>query len=123
MAREPEVDVWTTVLFNKYLAEPADKFLNWVGVPPENPAHPWQNWITMELLVVAIIVVLFWLLRRSLSVERPGKMQHLAEMLYQFFEDQTGEAVRHGGGKYMPFFGTIFILILFLNLIGSIPGF
>jgi len=123
MAREPEVDVWTTVLFNKYLAEPADRFLNWIGQPPENPAHPWQNWITMELLVVAILIVVFWILRRSLSVERPGKMQHLAEMIYGFFVDQTGEAVGHGGEKYTPFFGTIFIFILFLNLIGSVPGF
>jgi F-type H+-transporting ATPase subunit a len=119
----PEIDVWTTVLFNKYLAEPADSFLNWIGHPPENPAHPWQNWMTMELFVVAILIVVFWTLRRSLSVDRPGKMQQVAEMIYGFFVDQTGEAVGHGGGKYTPFFGTIFIFILFLNLIGSVPGF
>lgn len=123
MAHEPKADVWTTVLFNRYLAEPADKFLNWIGHPPENPAHPWENWMTMELLVVAIIMVVFWILRRSLSVEHPGKIQHVAEMIYGFFVDQTGEAVGDGGGKYMPFFGTLFIFILFLNLIGSLPGF
>lgn len=123
MAHEPEVDVWTTTLFNRYLAEPADKFLNWIGLPPENPAHPWENWLTMELLVVAIIMIVFWILRRRLSVEHPGKGQHLAEVIYGFFGDQTGEAVSHGGDKYMPFFGTIFIFILFLNLIGILPGF
>src|SRR5260370_14123256 len=123
MAHEAEVDVWTTVLFNKYLAEPADRFLSWIGHPPENAAHPWENWMTMELLVVAIIFVVFLLLRRSLSVERPGKMQITAEMIYGFFVNQTGEAISHGREKYLPFFGTIFIFILFMNLIGSIPGF
>ena len=123
MAHEAEVDVWTTVLFNKYLAEPADGFLNWIGHPPENPAHPWENWMTMELLVVAIIIVVFLLLRRSLSVERPGKAQMTAEMIYGFFVNQTGEAITHRRDKYVPFFGTIFIFILFMNLIGSIPGF
>ena len=123
MAHEAEVDVWTTVLFNKYLAEPADRFLTWIGHPPENPARPWENWMTMELLVVAIIIVVFLLLRRSLSVERPGKAQMTAEMIYGFFVNQTGEAITHGREKYVPFFGTIFIFILFMNLIGSIPGF
>ncbi len=123
MATEPEADVWTTVLFNKYLAQPADAVLNWFHVPPENPAHPWSNWMTMEILVVAIIIVVFWMLRRSFSVERPGKPQHIAELLYGFFVGQTGEAVSHGGAKYTPYFGTLFIFILFLNLIGIIPGF
>jgi len=123
MANEPDVDVWTTVLCNRYLAEPADKFLNWIGQPPANPAHPWQNWLTMELLVVLLMMVVFWILRLRLSVERPGKMQQVAEMLYGFFKSQSNEAMGHGGEKYVPFFGTIFIFILFLNLIGSVPGF
>src|SRR5690349_3553134 len=123
MAQQHEADVWTTVLLNKYLAEPADKVLNWIGHPPENLAHPWENWMTMELFVVAVIVVLFWALKGRLSVDRPGKTQHIFELLYNFFVDQTGEAMGRGGAKYTPFFGTIFIFILFLNLIGSIPGF
>ncbi|HYL37991.1 MAG TPA: F0F1 ATP synthase subunit A [Bryobacteraceae bacterium] len=123
MALEAEIDVWTTVLFNKYLAGPADRLLTWIGHPPENPAHPWENWLTMELLVVAIMIVVFWILRLRLSVERPGTMQHVAEMLYRFFVDTTNETMGHGGEKYVSFFGTIFIFILFLNLIGSLPGF
>jgi len=123
MAQEPEQDVWTTILFNKYLAGPADAVLNAVGIKPENPQHPWQNWLTMEILVVAIIVVLFWFIRTRLSVERPGKLQHISEVFYNFFTEQTNEAVTEHGERYMPFFGTIFIFILFMNLIGIIPGF
>lgn len=123
MAQEAEAPVWTTVLFNKYLAEPADKVLTWIGRPPEDPAHPWTNWLTMELLVFVILLVVFAILRRRLSVDRPGKMQHVAEVFYGFFAEQTSEAVDHHGSKYLPFFGTLFIFILFLNLIGIVPGF
>jgi F-type H+-transporting ATPase subunit a len=31
--------------------------------------------------------------------------------------------VGHDGAKYLPFFGTLFLFILFANLIGIIPGF
>jgi hypothetical protein len=28
------------------------------GMKAENPAHPWQNWIVMELLVFLVLIVL-----------------------------------------------------------------
>lgn len=119
---QAEVEVWSTVLFNRFLAGPLDSFLNAIGMPPADPAHPWQNWITMELLVVAIILVLFALLRSRLSVDRPGKLQLTFEAMYKFVMGQTDDAVEHGR-KYAPFFGALFVFILFMNVIGVIPGF
>jgi F-type H+-transporting ATPase subunit a len=119
---QAESEVWTTVLFNRFLAGPLDTFLNAIGHSPADPAHPWENWLTMEILVVAIIVVLFAVLRSRLSVERPGKLQLTFEAVYKFVANQTDESVEHGG-KYVPFFGALFIFILFMNLIGVIPGF
>jgi F-type H+-transporting ATPase subunit a len=120
--QEHEVDLWTTKLFNDYLAAPLNSLLNAVGRPAENPAHPWENWITMEILVVLIIMVVFAILKSRLSAERPGKLQLLFETIYEFVAGQAHDAVEHGS-KYVPFFGTIFIFILFMNLIGVIPGF
>ncbi len=77
----------------------------------------------MEILVVVIIIVLFAILKRRLSVDRPGKTQHIFEILHDFFTVQTRENVDHGGEKFLPFFGTLFIFILLLNLIGILPGF
>ena len=71
---QAETEVWSTVLFNRFLAGPLDSFLSAIGKPAADPAHPWQNWITMEILVVAIILVLFGVLRSRLSVENPGKL-------------------------------------------------
>jgi F-type H+-transporting ATPase subunit a len=120
--QEHEVELWITALFNRFLAAPLDSFLNAVGRPAADPAHPWENWIAMEILVVAIILVLFAILRSRLSVENPGKLQLTFEAIYKFVVGQTDEAVEHGR-KYAPFFGALFVFILFMNLIGVIPGF
>lgn len=119
---QAESEVWTTALFNRFLAGPLDSFLTAIGHPPADPAHPWENWITMEILVVAIILVVFAYLRSRLSVKNPGKLQLTFEAIYKFVIGQTNDAVEHGK-KYAPFFGALFVFILFMNLIGIIPGF
>jgi F-type H+-transporting ATPase subunit a len=119
---QAETELWSTALFNRFLAAPLDSFLDAVGHPAADPAHPWENWITMEILVVAIILVLFGVLRSRLSVENPGKLQLTFEAMYKFVMSQTDDAVEHGK-KYAPFFGALFVFILFMNLIGVIPGF
>lgn len=120
---QAEHEVWTTALFNRFLAAPLDGFLNGIGQPPHDPAHPWENWFTVELFVVLIILILFGMLRSRLSVEHPGKFQLTFEAIYKFVAGQARENVDHHVNKFIPFFGTIFIFILFLNLIGIIPGF
>jgi F-type H+-transporting ATPase subunit a len=121
--QEHEVDLWTTKLFNDFLARPLSSLLTAIGRPPENPAHPWENWITMEILVVVIIMVLFWFLKSRLSADKPGRLQLIFEAVYQFVAGQARDSVEHGASNYIPFFGTLFIFILFMNLIGVIPGF
>jgi F-type H+-transporting ATPase subunit a len=119
---QAETELWSTALFNRFLTGPLDSFLSAIGHPAADPAHPWENWITMEILVVAIILVLFGVLRSKLSVENPGKLQLTFEAMYKFVMSQTDDAVEHGK-KYAPFFGALFVFILFMNLIGVIPGF
>jgi F-type H+-transporting ATPase subunit a len=121
--QEHEVELWTTKLFNQYLSSPLDAFLTAIGKPAADPAHPWENWITMEILVVLIIMVLFGILRSRLSYDKPGKLQITLEAIYDFVNGQAGEGIGHGSSKFVPFLGTLFIFILFMNLIGVIPGF
>lgn len=121
MEHEPEF--WLTTLFNEYLSAPANSVLNAIGHPAQDPAHPWATWLVIEILVVAIIVVLFGILRSRLSASHPGKLQLTFEALYGFVSGQAHDAVEHGSAKFVPFMGTLFIFILFMNLIGIIPGF
>jgi F-type H+-transporting ATPase subunit a len=120
---EHETQLWLTALFNRFLAGPLDSFLKAIGHPAADPAHPWENWLSMEILVAVIIMVVFAFLRSRLSVDRPGRFQMTLEAVYDFVAGQARDAVEHGSSKYVPFFGSLFIFILFMNLIGIIPGF
>jgi F-type H+-transporting ATPase subunit a len=116
-----EHELWFTKLLNDYLPGPANAVLGLFHLHAHNPARPWQNFISMQIFVALIIVVMFALLRRSLSVERPGTFQQAWELVYQFVADQANEIVGAHSGKYLAFFGTLFIFIAFCNLIGLVP--
>ena len=68
-------------------------------------------------------MVLFALLRPRLSADRPGKLQHTFELVYEFVTDRRTSRWATTATATCAFFGTIFIFILFTNLIGVIPGF
>jgi F-type H+-transporting ATPase subunit a len=116
-----ETEVWLTKIFNDYLPGLGNSVLGLVGM--QGQARPWANFVTMQILVAAILVLLFAFLRTRLSVDRPGKFQQTFELIYEFVRGQTEDMVGHGGQRYMGFFGTLFLFILFCNLIGLIPGF
>lgn len=119
----PEHELWVTRLFNDHLAGLANAVLSWFGLQAENPARPWSNFLTMQILVAALMVILFALLKGRLSVDRPGRLQHCLEIIYTFLRGQADEVVGHGARPHVPFFGVLFLFILFSNLIGLIPGF
>jgi F-type H+-transporting ATPase subunit a len=119
----PEHELWLTALFNDYLAGIANAILNVFNIHAENPARPWANWIVMELLVVVLLMALAATVRSSLSSDKPGKLQHIFELLYGFLKTQASEVGIHHPEKYSAFFGTIFIFVLAMNLIGIIPIF
>jgi F-type H+-transporting ATPase subunit a len=55
--------------------------------------------------------------------DNPGKLQHTFEVIYGFLKEQASEVGIHHPGKYLAFFGTLFIFLLSMNLIGTIPAF
>jgi F-type H+-transporting ATPase subunit a len=118
-----EHELWVTALFNRYLAGFANSILSLAGVQAVNPEKPWANFVTLQVVVALIVVVLFALMRPRLSMDRPGKLQHCFEIVYQFLRGQADEVVGHDGRKYIHLFGTIFFFILFCNLLGTIPSF
>jgi F-type H+-transporting ATPase subunit a len=112
-----------TALFNDYLAGVANAILGLFHITAEHPHRPWENWIVMELLVVALIMIAAAVLRSSLSVDKPGTIQHLFEVLHGFFQETLDQVGVHHSEKYLPYIGTIFIFILSMNLIGLVPAF
>src|SRR3954453_19767023 len=122
MADRTEPQLWLTKLFNEFLGGGPHSVLDMVHLK-HAPHEPWANFVCMELLVALFIVVLFAILKPRLSPDNPGKLQHTFEVIYQFLHGESQEQVGHDGPHYISYFGTIFFFILFMNLIGIIPGF
>ena len=119
----PEHELWVTALFNKYLAGVANPILSMAGVAVENPAKPWANYIAMQFVVALVVIVTFAILRPRLSADRPGRMQHVFEVIYDFMGGQSDEVVGPHGRHYLHLFTTLFLFVLLANLIGVIPTF
>src|SRR5262249_15515011 len=83
----------------------------------------WQDFIVMQIVVVALLMVLFAILRTRISFDRPGPLQHTFELIYDFVKGQAEDQIGHGAHKYLAFFGTLFLFILTANVIGLIPAF
>ncbi len=117
----PEHELWITALFNNYLAGVGNAALELVGMQAH--AKPWANFITVEILVVLLIMLIAALARPRLSADRPGGLQHTIEIFYGFLRGQSEEVMGHHGPHYLSMFATLFFFILFCNLIGIIPAF
>src|ERR1041385_4063862 len=111
-------EIWLTRLFNDYLAGLGNVLRHLFG--QDFALRPWANFITMQLLVAAVIIVLFAILKPRLSVDKPGKLQQTFELVYDFVHGQADDMVGHDGHKHATLFGTLFIFILICNLIGII---
>jgi F-type H+-transporting ATPase subunit a len=80
---------------------------------------------TNSALWMAIAVVLVYALvmlgSRQASIV-PGRLQALVELSYDFIGDMIGSTVGKEGRRYFPFIFTLFMFILFGNLLGMVPG-
>ena len=73
----------------------------------------------MAIVITAITLFLVLGMRKRALV--PGRWQSLAELCYEFIAGMVRENVGHGGRAYFPFIFTLFMFILFANMIGLIP--
>jgi F-type H+-transporting ATPase subunit a len=111
-----------TRLLNQLFGGPVTSLLNAIGVHPANPAAPMSNAFALELLVFLVLVVFFVFVRASLSVEKPGSAQQLAEMIHEFTGGQADQIIGHGYERFQSFVTVIFLFIVSCNLLGLIPG-
>jgi F-type H+-transporting ATPase subunit a len=117
------VELPFTALLNHYFAGVANAVLAMLHMHPKYPQRPIDNILAMEILVALVLLAFFALVRVTLSVEKPGPAQHIAEMLHGVVSDQAESIIGHGYERFVPYVTVIFIFILLCNLIGLIPGF
>lgn len=88
----------------------------------DGPVH-WYTPTNVTLwLFVAIgaIVLLMVLATRGRAVV-PTRGQSVAEMIYSFVRSMIVDITGEGGLKYFPYIMTLFLLILFTNVLGLLP--
>ncbi|HZP64343.1 MAG TPA: F0F1 ATP synthase subunit A [Terriglobales bacterium] len=115
--------LWFTSILNHLFAGPATALLRALHVEPKYPQAPITNSFSMELLVFAFLIILFFLVRSRLSVDNPGGLQHMFEGANAFISDQAHEIIGHDAGKFTAYLTTLGFFILLCNLLGLVPGF
>lgn len=108
-------------ILNQLLAGPVTTLLNWIGLPPLNPAAPITGVFTMELIAVLLLLIFFIMVRLTLNVEKPSVPQRLAEMAEEFVTSQTEPIIGHKYTVYLPFLTALVLFVLVNNLLGLIP--
>ncbi len=104
----------------------------------ESPLHPFELHELISLVPAGIdlsinkAVILMWVvvavvsfLMISAASSRqlvPGKLQNLAEMIVDFIRNIILDTMGEQGMKFFPLIATLFLFILFCNLLGLIPG-
>ena len=87
-----------------------------------------QRWHQPDLIpnayfIVLVIALVFILATRKIKRLPEGKGQTFLELFVGGLIDFFGGILGEHGKKYVPFVGSFFIFILFLNYLGLIPGF
>jgi F-type H+-transporting ATPase subunit a len=80
----------------------------------------YTNSALLMTIVVAAVTALIVLGTRQAALV-PGRVQSVAEMLYEFVVDMVDTNAGSGARPYVPFVFTLFLFILFANLFGLVP--
>ncbi len=79
-----------------------------------------SNSALMMVIAVTLIIMLMLLGTRKRAMV-PGRWQAAAELCYEFVANLIRDTVGNEGRKYFPFVFTLFMFILFGNLLGMAP--
>lgn len=104
----------------------------------ESPLHPFElhEWIPISLggfdISVNKAVVMMWIVVSLAAVFMviagsarklvPGKLQSVAELMVDFIRSMILDTMGKEGMRFFPLIATLFLFILFCNLLGLIPG-
>lgn len=80
--------------------------------------------IVFTWVAMAVLVGVSWLVTRNLSTgPRIPRLQNTLEVIVENINGQIRDISNESPGKYLPFVGTLFLLIAMCNLLGLVPGY
>lgn len=77
--------------------------------------------LVMSFIVTILLILVFKLLVKGLSVKSPTKVQYVLEMIYKFFTGLVDDMIGHEGRRFVPVLATMGLFITVANLIGLLP--
>jgi F-type H+-transporting ATPase subunit a len=111
-------EFFAATLVNRYIANPLAALLGFHPHHDVLPAH-----VVMVILVSIGLIIFSFPLRKRLSVEKPGAVQQVFELLADGILSLTQDIVGSGARRFFPLLGGLFVYILTCNLLGLFPGF
>ncbi len=73
----------------------------------------------MVLALIGVTLLMVYGMRQRSLV--PGRLQSVAELSYEFVANMVRENVGSNGRQYFPFIFSLFMFILFANMLGMVP--
>lgn len=77
--------------------------------------------VTLWMLIAVVAVAALFVLGTRRRAIVPSRSQSVAELVYGFIHNMVEDVTGHEGVKYFPYVLTLFLFVLFGNLLGLIP--
>ncbi|MBM3486716.1 MAG: F0F1 ATP synthase subunit A [Alphaproteobacteria bacterium] len=75
----------------------------------------------LVMVIAVVLVVLFLTIGSRRPALVPGRLQSMAELAYEFVGNLIRDTVGNEGRRYFPIIFTVFMFVLFGNLLGMVP--
>jgi F-type H+-transporting ATPase subunit a len=102
---------------------------NFISPDPEHPAMKWlfglvlnPKTLVMTWIVIVLVLIFSIAATRNMQVKKPGKLQVMIEMIYDFIKGLAFDNLDpKKGASLMTLLFTLFMFLLFSNVWGLIP--
>ena len=75
----------------------------------------------LSMVISIFITTVIFYIGSGKNPNAPGRLQVLVEMSYDFVANMLRDNVGNGGKAFFPFIFTLFLFILFGNILGMVP--
>ncbi len=106
------------------MAGPMDQFVIKPLVPLGNIGGIDLAITNSAAFMMGIVAVVFFLLTAGTASRSlvPGRLQSVTEVFYEFIANTVRQTTGKEGMRFFPFVFSLFMFVLFANLLGMIPG-
>jgi len=76
---------------------------------------------SLLMAIATLLIMGLFILGTRRKAVIPGRLQSSAELMYEFVESMVEDNAGHGSEKYVSLVMTIFLIVLFGNILGLVP--